>query len=151
VLYLIQENKMTADDLVDLFYRQSGLLGVSGISNDMRVLQESDDPRAKEAIGVFIYRIQRELGSLAAVLGGLDALVFTAGVGENSADVRARVCEGAGWLGLRLDPEANAEGQSRISRAESPVTAWVIPTNEELMIATHTRDILTGRGVESCQ
>jgi acetate kinase len=144
VLYLMQEKGMALDDLVDLFYKHSGLLGVSGISNDMRVLQESDDPRAEEAIGVFVYRIQRELGSLAAVLGGLDALVFTAGVGENSPAIRARVCEGARWLGLRLDPVANDQGQSKISTPDSPVSAWVIPTNEELMIATHTRDILLG-------
>jgi acetate kinase len=151
VLYLLQEKGMAADELVDLFYKHSGLLGVSGISNDMRVLQESDDPRAEEAIGLFVYRIQRELGSLSAVMGGLDALVFTAGVGENSADIRARVCDGARWLGLRLDPEANAEGKPKISPADSRVSAWVIPTNEELMIATHTRDILSGRGVDSCQ
>jgi acetate kinase len=148
VLYLLQQKGMAADDLVDLFYKHSGLLGVSGISNDMRALQESDDPRAEEAIGLFVYRIQRELGSLAAVLGGLDALVFTAGVGENSSDIRARVCDGARWLGLNLDPEANAQGQTKISTADSRVSAWVIPTNEELMIATHTRDILSGNGAD---
>jgi acetate kinase len=139
---------MAADDLVDLFYKRSGLLGVSGISNDMRVLQASDDPRAEAAIGLFVYRIQRELGSLAAVLGGLDALVFTAGVGENSSDIRARVCDGARWLGLTLDPEANDQGQGKISTADSRVSAWVIPTNEELMIATHTREILSGHGAD---
>jgi acetate kinase len=151
VLYLLQEKGMAADELVDLFYKHSGLLGVSGISNDMRVLQESDDPRAEEAIGLFVYRIQRELGSLAAVLGGVDALVFTAGVGENSADIRARICNGARWLGLQLDPEANAGGQSKISTADSRVSAWAIPTDEELMIATHTRAILSGRDVDSGQ
>jgi acetate kinase len=144
VLYLMQEKGMAPNDLVDLFYKRSGLLGVSGISNDMRVLQESDDPRAEEAIGVFVYRIQRELGSLAAVLGGLDALVFTAGVGENSPAIRACVCEGARWLGVRLDPAANDQGRSKISTPDSPVAVWVIPTDEELMIATHTRDILLG-------
>ena len=144
VLYLSQEKGMAAADLVDLFYKRSGLLGISDISNDMRILQESDDPRAAEAIDVFVYRIQRELGSLAAALGGLDALVFTAGVGENSAAIRARVCEDAGWLGLKLDRQANAKGQSKISQEDSQVAAWVIPTNEELMIATHTRDILLG-------
>jgi len=150
VLYLIQQKRMKPDDLVDLFYKRSGLLGVSGISNDMRVLLESDDPRAEEAIGVFVYRIQRELGSLAGVLGGLDALVFTAGVGENAPAIRTRVCEGARWLGLRLDLEANAAGRSKISAADSSVSAWVIPTDEELMIATHTRDVLSGRGIDSC-
>ncbi len=144
VLHLIQEEGMSADALTDLFYKQSGLLGVSGISNDMRVLLESDDPHAEEAIAVFVYRIQRELGSLAAALGGLDALVFTGGVGENAPVIRARVAEAAHWLGLRLDATANDEGQLKISPADSPVAAWVIPTNEELMIATHTRDILIG-------
>jgi acetate kinase len=148
VLYLLQQKGLAADDLVDLFYKRSGLLGVSGISNDMRVLQASDDPRAEAAIGLFVYRIQRELGSLAAVLGGLDALVFTAGVGENSSDIRARVCDGARWLGLTLDPEANDQGQGKISTADSRVSAWVIPTNEELMIATHTREILSGHGAD---
>ncbi len=144
VLYLMQEKGMTPDDLADLFYKHSGLLGISGISNDMRILLESNDPRAEEAIGVFVYRIQRELGSLAAALGGLDALVFTAGVGENSPAIRARVCEVAQWLGLRLDPAANERSQLRISTPDSPVSVWIIPTNEELMIATHTRDILLG-------
>jgi acetate kinase len=150
VLHLMQEKGMSANELEDLFYKKSGLLGVSGISNDVRVLQESDDPRAEEAIGVFVYRIQRELGSLTAVLGGLDALVFTAGVGENSPTIRAQVAAGARWLGLRLDPEANIQGQSKISTPDSQVSAWVIPTNEELMIATHTRDILSGHRVDSC-
>ncbi|MDJ0875823.1 MAG: acetate/propionate family kinase [Desulfobacterales bacterium] len=144
VLYLIQEKGMTATDLIDLFYKRSGLLGLSDISNDMRILEESDDPRATEAIDVFVYRIQRELGSLVAALGGLDALVFTAGVGENSAAIRARVCEDAGWLGLQLDRDANTQGRSKISRKDSRVAVWVIPTNEELMIATHTRNILLG-------
>ena len=146
VLYLMQQKGMAADDLAELFYKNCGLLGMSGISNDMRVLQESDDPRAQEAIEVFVYRIQRELGSLAAALGGLDALVFTAGVGENSPAIRAQVCKGARWLDLRLDPAANEQGQSKISTPDSPVAAWVVPTNEELMIATHTRDILLSAG-----
>jgi acetate kinase len=144
VLYLMQAKGMQANDLADLFYKRCSLLGISGISNDMRILQASDDPRAEEAIAVFVYRIQRELGSLAAALGGLDALVFTAGVGENSPTIRARVCEGAQWLGLRLDSEANAKGQSKISQEASAVAVWVIPTHEELMIATHTRNILLG-------
>jgi acetate kinase len=148
VLYLIQQKGMKPDDLIDLFYKRSGQLGISGISNEKRILLDSDDPRAEEAIGVFIYRIQRELGSLAGVLGGLDALVFTAGVGENAPAIRARVCEGARWLGVRLDPEANAEGRLKISATDSSVAAWAIPTDEELMIATHTRDVLSGRGID---
>lgn len=142
VLYLIQEKGMQVSELNDLFYKCSGLLGMSGISNDMRVLQESDEPRAKEAIDVFIYRIRRELGSLTAALGGLDCLVFTAGIGENSPYIRARICEGAEWLGLRLNAEANDKAETKISLDDSRIAAWVIPTNEELMIATHTRDLL---------
>ncbi|MDJ0814596.1 MAG: acetate/propionate family kinase [Desulfobacterales bacterium] len=144
VLYLMQEKGTTPDELADLFYKRSGLLGISGVSNDMRILLESSDPQAEEAIGVFVYRIQRELGSLAAALGGLDALVFTAGVGENSPAIRARVCEGAQWLGLQLDPAANDQNLLKISTPESQVSIWVIPTNEELMIATHTRNVLLG-------
>ncbi len=142
VLYLMEQKGLAPDEVADMFYKRSGLLGVSGISNDMRVLLESDDPHAKEAIDLFVYRIRRELGSLTAALGGLDALVFTAGVGENAPAIRARVGEAARWLGLQLDPAANREGRAKISRADSPVEAWVVPTNEELMIATHTRDIL---------
>jgi uncharacterized membrane protein HdeD (DUF308 family) len=127
-----------------LIYQQSGLLGVSGISSDMRTLLASSDPRAAEAIDLFVYRIGRELGSLAAALGGLDALVFTGGIGENAAAIRARVCRDAAWLGLELDESANAGRGPRISRPESRVTAWVIPTNEELMIAQHTRRLLAG-------
>jgi acetate kinase len=145
VLYLIQKKKMSLDDLIDLFYRRSGLIGVSGISNDMRILLNSNDPHALEAIDLFIYRIQRELGSLVAALGGIDALVFTAGVGENSAAIRRRVCESAQWLGIRIDPQANETGQTKISTVDSTVSVWIIPTDEELMIATHTRDLLANR------
>ena len=118
-----------------LIYNQSGLLGVSGISSDMRALLASDDPRAKLAIDLFVYRIRRELGSLAAALDGLDAIVFTAGVGENAASIRSRICTDAAWLGVELDPQANAAGGPCISVTASKVSAWVIPTNEELMIA----------------
>ena len=142
ILYLMDELKMDARAIEKLIYQQSGLLGMSGISSDMRTLQSSDAPEAKAAIDVFIYRIGRELGSLAAALGGLDAIVFTAGIGENSTSLRARVCEGAAWLGITLDPAANAAGDRRISTAGSRSSAWVIPTNEELMIAQHTRDLL---------
>jgi acetate kinase len=121
------------------------LLGVSEISSDMRALLTSPDPRAAEAIDLFVYRVGRELGSLAAALGGLDALVFTAGIGENAAPIRARVCRDAAWLGLELDEAANARGASRISGTNSRVAAWVVPTNEELMIARHTRHLLHDR------
>ena len=108
----------------------------------MRTLQESSDPKAKAAIDLYVYRIGRELGSLAAALGGVDAIVFTAGIGENSRSLRERVCRDARWLGIELDTEANARNASRISTRESRVSAWVIPTNEELMIARHTRELL---------
>jgi acetate kinase len=142
MLYLMDELKMDARAIEALIYQQSGLLGVSGISSDMRTLAESADPRAAAAIELFVYRIGRELGSLAAALGGLDAIVFTAGIGENSAPIREAVCRGAGWLGVVLDPAANAAGGPRISAATSRTTAWVIPTNEELMIARHTLALL---------
>ena len=142
ILYLMDELKMSARAIERLIYNESGLLGVSGISSDMRTLLGSDDPRASLAIDVYVYRIRRELGSLAGALGGLDALVFTAGVGENSAAIRERVSRDAGWLGLTLDATANAAGGPRISAPDTRVTAWVIPTNEELMIARHTRRVL---------
>ena len=145
LLYLMDERKMDARAIEKLLYSQSGLLGMSGISSDMRKLLESDDPRAKTAVDVFIYRIRRELGSLAAALGGLDALVFTAGIGENSAAIRERVCRDAAWLGVELDAGANAAGGPRISTAGSRTAAWVIPTNEELMIASHTRRVVEGK------
>ena len=142
LLYLMQQHGMDADALQQLLYHESGLVGVSEISSDMRALLSSEDPRAIEALDLFVYRISRELGSLAAALGGLDALVFTGGIGENAASIRARVCRDAGWLGLELEEIANQTGGPRISRHGSRVSAWVIPTNEELMIATHTRRLL---------
>jgi acetate kinase len=142
LLYLIDERKMDARAIEKLIYQQSGLLGVSGISSDMRKLLDSGEPRAKLAVDLYLYRIRRELGSLAAALGGLDALVFTAGIGENSAAVRARICADAAWLGVELDSAANEKGGPRISMPGSRVAAWVIPTNEELMIARHTRRLL---------
>jgi acetate kinase len=142
ILYLMDERKMDARAVEKLIYNQSGLLGVSGISSDMRTLLASDDPRAKLAIDLYCYRIRREMGSLAAALGGLDALVFTAGIGENSAAIRERVCRDAAWLGVALDAAANAKGGPRINAAGSRVAAWAIPTNEELMIARHTRRVL---------
>jgi acetate kinase len=142
ILYLMDELKMDARAIEKLIYQQSGLLGMSGISSDMRTLETSDAPEAKAAIDVFVYRIGRELGSLAGALGGLDAIVFTAGIGENSRSLRARVCEGAAWLGVELDAAANVAGGPRISAAGSRTSAWVIPTNEELMIAQHTHNLL---------
>ncbi|MGB4911979.1 MAG: acetate/propionate family kinase [Candidatus Dechloromonas phosphoritropha] len=142
VLYLMDELKMDARAIEKLLYQQSGLLGVSGVSSDMRTLLTSDEPRAKFAVELFVYRIGRELGSLAAALGGLDALVFTAGIGEHAAAIRERVCCAAAWLGVELDLAANAAGGPRLSTAGSRVAAWVIPTNEELMIARHTRRLL---------
>jgi acetate kinase len=142
VLYLLQQKGMTADAVADLLYHESGLRGVSGISDDMRHLLASEDPRATEAIELFLYRAGRELGSLAAALGGLDALVFTAGIGEHAAPIRRRICEGAAWLGIDLDPAANDAGGPRVSRPESRVSAWVIPTDEDLVIARHCRELL---------
>ena len=142
VLYLFDEMKMDARAVEKLIYQQSGLLGVSGISSDMRALLASDEPSAKVAIDLYVYRIGRELGSLAAALGGLDAIVFTAGIGENSAALRERICRDAHWLGVHLDAGANETGGPRISSAASRVSAWAIPTNEELMIARHTRALI---------
>jgi len=142
VLYLIDERGLDVRAVEKLLYSESGLLGVSGIASDMRTLLASDSPRARLAIDLFVYRIGRELGSLAAALGGVDAIVFTAGVGENSAEIRARVCRTARWLGVELDDAANAAGGPRISTAASRVAAWTIPTNEELMIARHTEKLL---------
>jgi acetate kinase len=142
MLYLMDEMKMDARAIEKLIYQQSGLLGVSGISSDMRALLASDDPSAKLAIDLYVYRIGREMGSLAAALGGLDAIVFTAGIGENSAVLRERVCRDARWLGVALDAKANDAGGPRFSISASKVSAWAIPTNEELMIARHTQTLL---------
>jgi acetate kinase len=145
MLYFMQELRMDAQQIEKLIYQESGLLGVSGISSDMRTLEASSDPAAKAAIDLFAYRIGRELGSLSAALGGLDAIVFTAGIGEHSVSLRERVCRDAAWLGIELDPEANAKGGPRISTGAGRTAAWVVPTNEELMIARHTGNVL-GKG-----
>jgi len=136
--------KLDATAVADLLYHRCGLLGVSGISHDMRELLASTDARAAEAVDLFVYRAVTQIGALVAALEGLDALVFTAGIGEHAAPVRERICKGLAWLGLELDPEANLRHGPRISREGSPVSAWVIPTNEELMIARHTLQV-TGR------
>jgi acetate kinase len=138
----MDQRGMDARAIEKLIYNESGLLGVSGVSSDMRTLLASDAPRAKLAVDLYIYRIARELGSLAAALGGLDAIVFTGGIGENSAEIRESVCRAAEWLGAQLDEAANRAGGPRISTAASRATVWVVPTNEELMIARHTRRVL---------
>jgi acetate kinase len=145
MLYLMDHRGMDARAIEKLLYNQSGLLGMSGISSDMRALLASNDPRSKLAVDLYCYRIRRELGSLAAALGGLNAIVFTAGIGENSTAIRERVCRDAAWLGVELEPAANATGGPRISTTGARVSAWVIPTNEELMIARHTRRMLERR------
>jgi acetate kinase len=142
VLHLFQGLGMSVAEVETLLYKKSGLLGLSGVSNDMRDLLGSSDPGARLAVDYFVYRASREIGSLAAVLGGIDGLVFTAGIGEHSPEIRHRICEAAAWLGLEVDPHANLRGGPRISRPKSRVSAWVIPTNEELVIARHTGRLL---------
>jgi len=137
VLYLQATLGMSVAEVEHMLYQESGLLGVSGISGDMRTLEASADPRAEAAIALFVHRISRELGSLAAALGGLDALVFTAGIGEHSAVVRARVCAAAAWLGIEIDDPANRADADRIDSPASRVAVRVIPTDEEAMLARH--------------
>lgn len=144
LLYLLQNEGIDDEALEHLLYERSGLLGVSGLASDMRTLLASDSAAAKEAVDLFVYRIGRELGSLAAALGGLDALIFTGGIGENAAPIRTRVCNDARWLGIAPDEAANAAHGPRISATGSRVSAWVIPTDENLMIARHTRTALDG-------
>lgn len=142
LLYLMDYDGMDAKKLTNLLYKESGLLGVSGISPDMRVLLESPKPEAQEAVDLFCYRIVREIGSLAAALGGLDALVFTGGIGEHAAPVRERVCSKLGWLGLEFDAAANATKAERVSTPSSHVAALVLPTNEEWMLARHAAELI---------
>jgi len=150
LLYLLTEKGMAPEDLEELLYRESGLKGLSGVSNDMRELEVSNDPAAALAIDYFVYRIGLNAGMLAAALSGLDAFVFTAGIGENSATIRARVAEKLAWLGISLDPVANKAGKARISQAQSKVLILVVPTDEELMIARHTLTLLSSPvGAES--
>lgn len=145
VLYLISEKGMDPAAVQDLFYHECGLKGLSGISNDMRELEASSDPRAVFAIDYFVYRIGLNAGMLAAALGGLDAFVFTAGIGENSATVRAHVAAKLAWLGAVLDRDANSAGRTLISRPESRIALYIVPTDEELMIARHTLALLSTR------
>jgi len=142
LLYLIDRHDMDARALERLLYEESGLLGVSEISSDMRILLASGDPRAREAVDLFVYRVGRELGSMAAALGGLDAVVFTGGIGENSTEIRARVCRDAAWLGVSLDGAANAAGAARISTAQARASAWIVASDENLVIARHTARVL---------
>ena len=142
ILYLFQDLKLSAKDVETILYKKSGLLGISGISNDMRDLLTSSEASARLAVDYFVYRAAREIGGLAAVLGGVDALVFTAGIGENSPEIRSRICRSSAWLGIDVDQAANANNTPRFSRPGSRVSAWVIPTNEELMIARHTSSLL---------
>ena len=142
VLHLARAYGMSLDAIESMLYRESGLLGLSGVSSDMQELLASSEPGARRAVDYFVYRLAREVGSLAAALGGLDALVFTAGIGENSPEIRRAVCERLAWLGLQIDPQANAANAAQISRANSPVSVWRIPTNEEQMIAEHTCEVL---------
>jgi acetate kinase len=143
VLYLMQKEGMDAAAIEDLIYRQSGLLGVSGVSSDMRALRASSDPAAAEAIALFVYRIVRELGSLVAALGGIDALVFSGGIGEHDAMTRAEVVNGSRWIGAVLDPDRNSRGDLRISADNSAISVWAVPTDEERLIARHTAAILS--------
>jgi acetate kinase len=142
VLHLIQGLKLSVKDVETLLYKKSGLLGISGISNDMRDLLVRSEPEARLAVDYFVYRATKEIGALTAVLGGLDALVFTAGIGENSPEIRKRICEASAWLGIELDHSANTERHSTVSNSRSKIPVFVIPTNEELMIARHTGSLL---------
>jgi acetate kinase len=144
VLYLLQQKGMSPDELVDLLYKRSGMLGLSGISSDFRELLASDNPRARFAVELFCNRVARHIASLAAALGGLDGLVFTAGVGQNAAPVRSAICRACAWLGLELDEAANREPKGRISTPTSRVAAYVIKTDENLMIARHARALVGG-------
>ena len=145
ILFLLREG-WNVERIEELLYKKSGLLGISTVSNDVRVLLESNNPLAAEAIEYFVYRVVREIGSLAAALGGLDALIFTAGIGENSPVIRERVCQGAAWLGIEIDPDANRQNKRRISMPDRTPSVWVIPTDEEGVIAAHTNEIVCTMG-----
>ncbi len=150
LLYLLKERGMNADAIERMLYQDCGLKGLSGISNDVRALQASSEPGARLALDYFVYRIVRELGGLAAVLGGIDAVVFTAGIGENAPDIRRRVCMTAAWLGIDLDEQANQDRRLCITRPGSRVSAWVIPTDEERMIARHTMAVMISERSTAC-
>jgi len=143
VLYLLKTKGLDTDAVSDLLHHKSGLLGVSGVSGDMRDLLASDNPHAEQAIDLFVDRVNREIGALAAALGGLDALVFTGGIGENASEIRQRICRKAHWLGITANDAANADNEPQISDAASRVSVWRIPTNEELVIARQTLRLAT--------
>jgi len=142
VLHMFQTLGLSAAEVEKILYKKSGLLGLSGFSSDMRDLEDSADPQAQSAVKYFVYQATKQIGALAAVLGGIDALVFTAGIGEHSAFIRQRICEAAVWLGIEIDAAANERHDTQISTARSRVSAWVIPTNEELVIARYTGQLL---------
>jgi acetate kinase len=142
VLHLFQGLNLSAKEVETLLYKKSGLLGISGISNDMRDLLGRNEPAARLAVDYFVYRAAKEIGALSAVLGGIEALVFTAGIGENSPEIRQRICAASAWLGIELDDSANIQRRTKISTSGSRISVLVIPTNEELMIARHTGSLL---------
>jgi acetate kinase len=146
ILYLLDYYEMDVSKLQHLLYYESGLFGVSGISNDMRTLLASNDANAQKAVELFVYRIVREIGSLAAALGGLDALVFTGGIGEHSFEIREKVCQQTAWLGIEIDPEANKVSAGKISKPTSKTSAWIVPANENLIIAQYTLQELKHSG-----
>jgi acetate kinase len=146
VLYLMQEKRMSADAISDMLYKESGLKGLSNLSHDMRELEAAGTPEANQAIEYFVFRIRRELGGCAAVLKGLDAIVFCGGIGENAWNVRERVLEGMEWIGVELDRTANRANRQVISTERSRVRVFVIPTNEEAMIARHTLAVIERAG-----
>lgn len=142
LIWLLRERGMEVDDVEHMLYHDAGLKGVSGLSGDMRSLLVSDNPKAEDAIGLFVYRVITWIGHLAAALGGLDALVFTAGIGEHAPEIRRRICERCGWLDLHIDAALNEANATRISSPESRVSVWVVPTDEERMIAQHATRLL---------
>jgi acetate kinase len=144
VLFLMQQKQMSCEEIETLLYKKSGLLGVSGITHDMQQLLKDPSPAGQEAIALYVYRIRRELGALAGVLGGLDMLIFTGGIGENAWQIRAAVCDQQAWLGIALDAELNKKHQPLISKAQSQVEIRIIPTDEEWVIAKHTYELVTG-------
>jgi acetate kinase len=142
ILYLFQKLGLSAEQVEEVLYKKSGLLAISGFASDMRALLERNDPESRLAVDYFVHRAAKEIGALVAVLGGLDGLVFTAGIGENSVEIRRRISAASAWLGLELDDAANRARGPRISKPKSKVSAWVLPTNEELMIVRHTQSLL---------
>jgi acetate kinase len=151
LLYMLQQAGLDGEALEDLLYHRSGLLGVSGLSSDMRVLLDSASPQARAAVDLFVYRLVRELGGLVASAEGLGSLVFTAGIGEHAPAIRQQVCDRLAWLGVRLDPVANRDNAIRISAADSRVSVWVIPTDEERMLARHAAALMAAPTIDPTQ